>query len=112
MATSHEQYLRKSAGPRLIKAKPHPGLRMIVVIPCHDEPDLVGALERLATCEPPLSQSEVIVVINGSEKDSPAVARQNQDTLDQAIDWLSECGNAWLPIHLLQLLDLIFLLVL
>ena len=106
MATSHEQYLQKSAGPRLIKAKPHPGLRMVVVIPCHDEPDLVGALERLANCEPPLGQAEVIVVINGSEKDSPAVARQNQDTLGQATDWLSERGNAWLPIHLLQLPDL------
>jgi len=106
VAASHEQYLRKSAGPRLIKAKPHPGLRMVVVIPCHDEPDLVGALERLANCEPPLGQVEVIVVINGSEKDSPAVARQNQDTLDQATDWLSERSNAWLPIHLLQLPDL------
>ena len=40
---------------------------MVVVIPCHDEPDLVGALERLANCEPPLGQAEVIVVINGSE---------------------------------------------
>ena len=40
---------------------------MVVVIPCHDEPDLIGALERLANCEPPLGQAEVSVVIYSSE---------------------------------------------
>jgi hypothetical protein len=103
VATPHEQYLQKSAGFRLIEAKPHPGLRMVVIIPCHDEPDLVGALKRLANCEPPLGQAEVIVVINGSEKDAPAVSRQNRRTLDQATDWLAKRGDHWLPIHLLHL---------
>ena len=77
MAASHEQYLQKLAGPRLIEAKPHPSLRMVVVIPCHDEPDLIGALKHLANCEPSLGQAEVIVVINDSEKDGSAVTRQN-----------------------------------
>ncbi|MDP6795927.1 MAG: hypothetical protein QGG00_11105 [Verrucomicrobiota bacterium] len=103
MAEPHEQYLRKSAEARLIEATPHPDLRMVVVIPCHDEPALVGALEQLANCEPPLGQAEVIVVINGSEKDTPTVARQNRLTLDQATCWLGKRGNHWLPIHLLHL---------
>ena len=75
MAASHEQYLQKSAGPRLIEAKPHPGLRMVVIIPCHDEPDLIGALKHLANCEPSLGQAEVIVVINSSEKDDSEVTQ-------------------------------------
>ena len=79
---------------------------MVVVIPCHDEPDLVGALERLANCEPPLGQVEVIVVINSSEKNSAEVALQNQHTLSQTTNWLAGRGNHWLPIHLLHLPDL------
>ena len=66
---------------------------MVVVIPCHDEPDLVGALERLANCEPPLGQVEVIVVINSSEKNSAEVALQNQHTLSQTTNWLAGRGN-------------------
>ncbi|MDP6795003.1 MAG: hypothetical protein QGG00_06385 [Verrucomicrobiota bacterium] len=106
MAEPHEQYLRKAAGPRLIEARPHPDLRMVVVIPCHDEPDLTGALECLANCEPPTSQTEVIVIINGSENNRPAVHSQNQRTLDQATDWLAKRSNRWLPIHMLHLPDL------
>ena len=106
MAAFHGQYLQKSAGPRLIEAKPHSGLRMVVVIPCHDEPNLVGAVECLANCEPPLGQAEVIVVINGSENDPPEVARQNQHTLDQATAWLAKRDGHWLPVHLLHRPDL------
>ncbi|MFQ3168478.1 MAG: hypothetical protein ACI8QI_001027 [Limisphaerales bacterium] len=106
MAASHEQYLQKSASPRLIEAKPHPGLRTVVVIPCHDEPNLIGALECLANCEPPLGQAEVIVVINGSEKDDSEVALQNLRTLRETTDWLDERSEPWLPIHLLHLPDL------
>ena len=80
---------------------------MVVVIPCHDEPDLVGTLGRLANCEPPLGQAEVIVVINGSEKNSGEVARQNQHTLGQATDWLAGRGDYWLPIHLLHFPDVL-----
>ncbi|HJN89347.1 MAG TPA: hypothetical protein QGG93_03355 [Verrucomicrobiota bacterium] len=106
MAESHKQYLQKSAGPRLIEAKPRPTLRMVVVIPCHNEPDLVGALEGLANCEPPLGQAEVIVVINGSKKNDSAVTLQNLCTLSETTDWLAERSNSWLPIHLLHLPDL------
>ena len=106
MAATHEQYLQKSASPRLIEVKPHPGLRMVVVIPCHDEPDLVGAIKHLANCDPPLGQAEVIVVINGSEKDLPAVHSQNLHTLGQAKDWLANRDDNWLAIHLLHLPDL------
>ena len=98
----HEQYLHKAAGSRLIDDKPHPDLRIVVVIPCHNEPDLIGALEHLANCKPPLCHAEVIVVVNGSANNLPAVHQQNQRTLDQAADWLAKQNNRWLPIHLLN----------
>ena len=87
----------------MIETQPHPGLRMVVVIPCHDEPDLIGALAHLAHCEPPLGEAEVIVIINGSENNSPAVHEQNERTLGQAADWLAKRHDPWLPIHLLNL---------
>ena len=74
---------------------------MVVVIPCHDEPDLEGALKQLADREPPLGQAEVIVVINGSEKDDSDVSVQNLITLCETTDWLDERRKHWLPIHLL-----------
>ncbi|MED6313683.1 MAG: glycosyltransferase, partial [Verrucomicrobiota bacterium] len=98
----HEQYLHKAAGSRLIDDKPHPDLRIVVVIPCHNEPDLIGALEHLTNCKPPLCHAEVIVVVNGSANNLPAVHQQNQRTLDQAADWLARQINRWLPIHLLN----------
>ena len=90
----------------MIKSRPQPDLRMVVVIPCHDEPDLTGALKTLANCEPVLGQAEVIVVINGSKNDRPAVHSQNQRTLDQVANWLAKWSDRWLPIHLLHLPDL------
>ncbi|MDP6678662.1 MAG: hypothetical protein QGG72_07155, partial [Verrucomicrobiota bacterium] len=72
---------------------------MVVVIPCHDEPDLEGALKQLADREPPLGQAEVIVVINGSEKDDSDVSVQNLITLCETTDWLDERRKHWLPIH-------------
>ena len=106
VAEPHEQYLQKAAGRRLIETQPHPGLRMVVVIPCHDEPDLIGALAHLAHCEPPLGEAEVIVIVNGSENNSPAVHEQNERTLGQAADWLAKRHDPWLPIHLLHLPEL------
>ncbi|GIT77657.1 MAG: hypothetical protein Ct9H300mP32_0390 [Verrucomicrobiota bacterium] len=106
MDASHEKYLQKSAGPRLINARPNPALKMVVVIPCHDEPDLVGALERLANCEPPLGQVEVIVVINSSEKKIRRGSPSKPAYPSQTTNWLARRGNHWLPIHLLHLPDL------
>ena len=106
VALPHERYLDQSAGTRLITTPPKPGLRLVLVIPCHDEPDLPGALRHLAKCDPPLGQAEVIVIINASANHLESVHEQNRQSLGQAQDWLESRGDHWLPIHLLHLPDL------
>ena len=106
MALPHERYLDHSAETRLITTPPKPGLRLVVVIPCHDEPDLPGALRHLTKCDPPLGQAEIIVIINASANHLESVHEQNRQSLGQAQDWLESRGDHWLPIHLLHLPDL------
>ena len=79
---------------------------MVVVIPCHNEPDLTGALRHLAKCETPLNQAEVIVVINASAEHTETVYKQNQLSHGQAQDWLSTRGDQRLPIHLVHISNL------
>ncbi len=60
---------------------------MVVVIPCHDEPNLLDALNSLWECWPPQSGVEVIVILNASETDPPEVGARNQSTYRLAQSW-------------------------
>ena len=102
----HERYLSQSAETRFISASPETGLRLVVVIPCHNEPDLLGTLQHLAKCNPPLGQAEVIVVINAAATHAEAVHEQNLASLGQVTEWLEKRDNHWLPFHLLHVPNL------
>lgn len=85
---SHLSYLQKNAFlPPQIAIAPDKDLALVVVIPCHDEPDLCGSLEALAQCQPPNGAVEVIVVINAGQNHSDAVKQQNQLSLQEAMAW-------------------------
>jgi len=102
----HKQYLKRSAGKRLIPTAPNPDLMMVVVIPCHNEPDLLGTLQHLTQCDQPIGKAEVIVVINSTLNCSRAIQKQNQKSLNEASDWLNTTTKNWLTIHLLHLPNL------
>ncbi|MBF0449087.1 MAG: glycosyltransferase [Magnetococcales bacterium] len=68
--------------------KPRPGL--IIVIPCHDEPDLISTLDSLAACHPPGCWVVVRVVINGSILADDAIKRRNRATLIAAQSWIAD----------------------
>lgn len=63
---------------------PSPDLRIAVVVPCFNEPDVVGALRSLRACERPVSGVEVIVVVNASADAAPEVKAQNRRSAEQA----------------------------
>jgi glycosyltransferase involved in cell wall biosynthesis len=77
---------------RQIEAKPHPDLALSVVIPCHNEPDLVGALDSLAACIRPKCATEIIVVINSAATAADSVKEQNRRSYKSAVDWIREPG--------------------
>ena len=66
-------YLEKLAlFPAQITDKPNDDLKLIVVIPCYDEPQLIRSLTSLKNCEQPNCIVEVIVVFNESESENEA----------------------------------------
>lgn len=72
---------------QLILDKISKDVGIIVVIPCYNEPNLIITLQSLKDTSSANCSVEVIVVINASEKDSPAIINQNRKTLEEAKSW-------------------------
>ena len=106
MESYHSQYLKRASRKRLISSAPDPNLMMVVVIPCFNEPDLLGTLQNLFQCDHPLGRTEVIVVINSSLSSPKGVQEQNQKSLEEVSHWLNTATNKWLTIHLLHIPNL------
>ena len=86
-------YLQKhQLYPRRITVAPSPQLGMVVVVPCHDEPDLVATLASLRACRLPPCHVEVIVVVNGSDADDSGVRARNRRTCLEAWEWAGTHG--------------------
>lgn len=87
-------YLEKHAlYPPQIQKLPHADLGIIVVIPCHDEPDVVSSVQALRDCESPECAVEVIVVVNDSEVSPLEIKQQNQLTVKQLNEWILQNIN-------------------
>lgn len=91
---------------RQIAIAPQKDLSIVVVIPCFDEPDLVGSLESLWMCDRPSRSVEVIAVINSPAYCSEAVRQQNQKTLDEASGWICNHADDRFAIRLLHFPEL------
>ncbi|HVI71413.1 MAG TPA: glycosyltransferase, partial [Pyrinomonadaceae bacterium] len=64
---SVEKYFRRFGFcERQIAEPPPTDLGIVVVVPCFNEPDLLGALESLHAGERPKCGVEIIVVVNSS----------------------------------------------
>ncbi len=95
-------YLEKSAlFPKIFDQSVAKNLRMIVVIPCFDETELIRSLESLKSCDLPISSVEVIVVVNDGEHSSSEIKAQNLNTFQTATAWAKENSTT----HLQFLID-------
>lgn len=92
--------------PKLIEAPMQPETKLIVVVPCYDEPDLLAALASLSHCMPPRYPVEVLVVINAGMGADQQVKESNRKTLEQARKWLAEKADMPFSCHLLYFDDL------
>jgi len=66
-------------------------LKIIITIPCYNEPDIIQSLESLAKCDPISGTTEVIIVINSSERDNNDIIEANNNTCEEIEQWIS--GN-------------------
>lgn len=90
----------------LIAAAPAKDLRMVVVVPSHDEPDLVGSLASLQECDPPGGSLEVIVVVNSSCAAEAEVKARNAAGAVAAREWFEALAEQRFQLHVLEFSDL------
>jgi hypothetical protein len=77
------RYIRQNIKyPLLIEDVPAEDLGMIIVIPCHNEPDVVSAVKDIYQSTQPTVSVEVIVVINGSDSDPESIEIQNKKSYE------------------------------
>lgn len=65
---------------------PKDSLKISVVIPCYNEPDILSTLISLNDCHP-VNGVEVIIIINEPISCNENISRQNQISLDQIESW-------------------------
>ena len=103
----HNAYLRRhQVVPSQIESSASGRLGLIVVIPCHNEPDLLITLADLWGCERPTCDVEVLIVINGTESDPQTVRTRNQTTRTETLAWIRHHRDPRLGFHLLYFPDL------
>src|SRR5687768_17006009 len=90
---------------RQIVEPPAPGLSLVVVIPCFNEPDLIASLESLRRSERPSGPHEVIVVINSAANGDVSILEQNDKTLREARAWIDAQPQPKLTVHLIDARD-------
>jgi len=97
-------YLERHQQPEILDLLSDPDNRssLFVTIPCYDEPNLPGSLSSLAACDPPASALTVIVVVNASDKSSPQVLLQNQNTIQTVITWREKQSTLFFRLRLLH----------
>lgn len=82
-------YLEKhSFCEKEITEVPLPGLGLVIIIPCHNEPQLLKTLNSLAACTLPKCKVEVMVVINAGENSSEEILKQNTITEIELERWI------------------------
>lgn len=100
---SHLTYLQKHAFcPPQVTRPPQPGLRMVVVVACRDEPELLDCLLALRECNLPGHAVEVLVVIGDSEEDAADLKARNLALLASARAWAAEADTDALRFHCLH----------
>ena len=87
---------------RQIATPPEPDLSAVVVIPCFNEPDLIGSLESLWHCERPECAVEVIAIVNSPAGCGEEIHSQNQETLKIAAEWIAQHRHPRLALHTLH----------
>jgi len=103
-----ENYFKRFANSKpLIESGMDSTCQMILVIPCHNEPDLIGTLESLIDCQTPSFQVEVIVVVNQKVGSQASIfGKQNSETIEAFKVWNEKLQNKALKFHLIEALDM------
>ena len=81
-------------------------LRLLITIPCYNEPDLTRTLEGLYACRPTSNPVEIIVLINQSVNVSKTVSRQNEYSYKEAVKWAEDHNTLSRKFHIIFVKDI------
>lgn len=80
-------YFERYAYPvKLFNDSPGHTLKLSVVIPCYNEPDILSTLESLNNCQP-VDGVEVLIIVNEPETCEDEIKQQNRNTLEEIDTW-------------------------
>jgi hypothetical protein len=102
-----KEYLGKHQHfPASAREPAHPELGLVVVIPCHDEPDPLTTLECLHRCRRPRAAVEVLLVVNASQRDDAHLRARNRATVDAVLAWKAAFDEPRFRCHVLDFPEL------
>lgn len=100
-------YLEKHAFfPPLISEPVAQNLGISIVIPCHNEPDLLASLESLWQSQRASCAAEVLVVVNSGQRHGAEIRAQNKTTILEFERWNAGRNDPLLRFHLIDMPDL------
>lgn len=76
---------------------------IIVVIPSYNESHTLKSVESLINCTPASCHTEIIVVVNSSERDIPEIIERNNITKKEIIELASEMDRNDLKIFVMEI---------
>lgn len=80
---------------------------IIIVIPCHNEPDLIGTFKSLLKCKMPSTPVGVITVVNQkAESEESTLSKKNSETIEAFKQFNQELLHEKIKFHLIQALDM------
>ncbi len=104
-----KNYFKRFADPNPVIDEPISSqTEMILVIPCHNEPDLLRTLNSLLSCQLPNCHVEVIIVVNNSESvdQKSEIRSSNLRTIKGFNDWKKSNSKKGIDFHLIEALAL------
>ncbi len=90
---------------KMIDSPPPAGMKLSIVIPCYDEPDLLSTLNSLCDCYLPRYPVEVLLVFNCGSHEAE-VRESNRQALTAVTAWAQQQQTEKLHLHCLWADDL------
>ncbi len=92
--------------PPQLASRLNPDTKVIWVIPCYDEPDIVATLRSLATNQSPQFPVEILIIINSSSSECSEVLHQNRKSEQQINYWIEREQPSFLACQIIHIGDL------
>lgn len=90
---------RQNNSDALINEDPNKDLKIIVIIPAYNEPDILETLASIKKCKKPNFPTEVIILINHTYETPEYIKEQNVQTLIEVNNWINEESTIHMKFH-------------